>query len=332
MKREVAVKWMVMGAVVWMGIGAWRAEADTFGSGLNQFTIDFVSVTNAGNGNDVDNPYGNPGDQGTPFGGVGYDYRMSKYEISSNQIAAAVAGGLTGVTSADWTGDRPATSVTWYEAALFVNWLNTNGGYSPAYNFINGTMYLWDAGVAWTLDGTNLYRNKDTFYFLPSEDEWYKAAYHKNDGVTSNYWDYATGSNGAPVGVTGGTNAHTAVYWDPYGNPVPSGPTNVNLAGGLSPFGTMGQDGNVYEWMESAYDGTNSSTSESRAVRGGGWGYSEAYLRASFRFDDLPSTPYYNVGFRVASVLAPIPEPGAMAGMALCASAILGRRVWKRSL
>lgn len=29
----------------------------------------------------------------------------------------------------------------------------------------------------------NLYRHKKAVYFLPSDDEWDKAAYHKNDGV-----------------------------------------------------------------------------------------------------------------------------------------------------
>ncbi len=330
MKEKTAVKWVVMGvAVAWMAIGAWRAEADTFGTGPNQFTIDFVSVTNAGNGNDVNNPYPNPGDGGTPFGGVGYDYRISAYEITSNQIAAATAGGLTGVTASFWTGDRPATGITWYEAALFVNWLNTNANKQPAYRFDEfGNLLLWDAGQAWTLDGTNLYRNREAFYFLPSEDEWYKAAYHKNDGVTANYWDYATGSNGAPVGVTGGTNAYTAVYADPYGNPVPGGPTNVNLTGGLSPYGTMGQNGNVFEWMESALDGTNSITSESRTIRGGYWVNAEDDLRASGRRNSDPSLSSNDVGFRVAS----IPEPGALGWVVLSGVAILGRRVWKRSL
>jgi hypothetical protein len=41
---------------------------------------------------------------------------------------------------------------------------------------------LWSSAQAWQVGGQNLYRHKDAYYFLPSEDEWYKAAFHKNDG------------------------------------------------------------------------------------------------------------------------------------------------------
>ncbi len=220
--------------------------------------------------------------------------------------------------------------MTWYEAALFVNWLNTNTEYPPAYNFTNGTMYLCDAGQAWTLDGTNLYRNKNAFYFLPSDEEWYKAAYHKNDGVTSNYWDYAAQTNGVPRWIdASGDTAFDAVFWQGYYHNDPNVVTNAGLA---SAYGTMSQSGNMAEWMESALDGTNGLPDAPRTFRGGGWMGGEATLRASFRFSTCASGESMNVGFRVASVLAPIPEPGAMAGMAPCALAIMGHRVWKRSL
>jgi len=79
-------------------------------------------------------------------------------------------------------------------------------------------------------------------YFLPSVDEWYKAAYYDPTGGA--YYDYPTGSNTAPTPVASGTAAGTAVYSGQVG------PANITLAGGLSPYGTMGQGGNVYEWDE----------------------------------------------------------------------------------
>ena len=63
------------------------------------------------------------------------------------------------------------------------------------------------------------------------------------------------------------SNAGSAVY---NGGAV-TNPAAVTFAGGLSPYGTMGQGGNVFEWNESAFDGTNSLSSENRAVRGGAW-------------------------------------------------------------
>jgi len=81
------------------------------------------------------------------------------------------------------------------------------------------------------------------------------------------YYDYPTGSDSAPTPVYSGTLAGTAVY----DRDISDGPADIASAGGLSPYGTMGQGGNVLEWMESASDGTNDSGSENRVWRGGAW-------------------------------------------------------------
>ena len=275
------------------------AQADTFGSVGNEFTIDFVNVGNAGNAADD-----------TGYGEVSYDYRVSTYEISQDAIDKATASGLSNVTAGAWTGNQPAAQISWYEAAAFVNWMNITSGYQAAYNlsfnnFDNTwNMTLWSSADAWTLGGTNLYRHKDALYFLPSENEWYKAAYY--NPVGSNYFLYPTASSSVPTAVTNGTSAGSAVY----DHPIAQGPAVVDSAGGLSPYGTMGQGGNVWEWNESAFDGTNSSSSEDRAIRGGVWLSSEFFLRSSIRDDYAPTNEdNFSVGFRVASV----PEPSTYA-------------------
>ena len=274
-------------------------RADTFGSGANQFTMDFVQVSNTGNENDS-----------TGYGSVSYEYRMGKYEVSQDMINKASASGVPGMPGGTWVGNQPSSAITWYQAAAFVNWLNTSSGYHAAYNLTwnrwtaSWEMSLWYPNQAWQMDGENLYRYIDAYYFLPNENEWYKAAYHKNDGVTSNYWAYPTGSNSAPTKVESGTGAGTAVYnglEDPY---IPE-PAAVDNAGGLSPYGTMGQGGNVWEWMESAFNGTNNSTSADRTRRGGYWMESDGLLSSSHREDRTPEDENPYTGFRVASV----PEP-----------------------
>jgi len=305
-------------------------RADTFGTGGNQFAIDFVSVGNAGNANDAG---AGGGSYSSPYGGVGYDFRMSTYEISQDMIDKATAGGLANVTAGTThTGAEPAANVTWYEAAAFVNWLNESKGYQKAYDLVwtgsTWTQNLWSAANAWTLDGTNQFRHKDTYYVLPSEDEWYKAAYHKNDGATANYWDYPTTSNLAPTGTISGTLSFTAVYDDPYSNPIPSDPADVDQAGGLSAYGTMGQGGNVWEWNESAYDGLNDLSSEDRGIRGGNWLYPENSLRSSPRFDSSPDAQGSIIGFRVAMV----PEPCGWVWMLMAAGVLVGVRCRRRSL
>ena len=266
------------------------AQADTFGSGPNTFTIDFVNIGNTGNAADT-----------TTYGAVPYEYRASIYEISQNDITKATASGMSNVTAGAWSNNQPAANISWYAAAAFVNFLNTNSGKTAAYNLsftTNWSMDLWSSEQAWTAGGTNLYRNKDAYYFLPSENEWYKAAYYNAAGT--NYFLYPTASSGVPTAVASGTNPETAVY-----NNAASVPAIVASAGGLSPYGTMGQGGNIFEWNESAFDGTNSSASENRALRGGSWINVESRLRSSRRFDDGPSLEDFNIGFRVASV----PEP-----------------------
>jgi formylglycine-generating enzyme len=286
-----------------LGVSFTTAHADTFGTGPNTFTIDFVSIGNAGNADDLG---AGGGLYSSPYGGVPYAYRMGTYEISQDAITLATAGGLANVLAGPHTGAEPAANITWYEASAFVNWLNTSTGHVAAYQLTGVTgLTLWSSADAWQAGGENLYRHKDAYYFLPSEDEWYKAAYHKNDGVTANYWDYATGSNTAPTqALTDGTVPGSAVY-NGVEEGVPADPADVNLAGGLSAYGTMGQGGNVYEWQESAFDGVNNSEAELRAFLGGAWGASENRLRPTARPGSLPSTPNSDVGFRVASV----PEP-----------------------
>ena len=287
------------------------AQADTFGGGTsNEFTIDFVSIGNTDNAADT-----------TSYGAVPYEYRASTYEISQDAITKATASGMANVTAGAWTGNQPAANIDWYEAAAFVNFLNTNSGKTAAYDltFSGGSwsMTLWSSEQAWTAGGTNLYRNKNAFYFLPSENEWYKAAYYNPAG--SNYFLYPTASSSVPTAVASGTNAGSAVY-----NNAASVPAVVDSAGGLSPYGTMGQGGNVWELNESAYAGTNSSPSETRALRGGDWTYTEFFLRASFRFDFVaPSQAVDFVGFRVASV----PEPSTYVLVLLGAGAVY---LWKR--
>ena len=270
------------------------AQADTFGTSGNEFTINFVNIGNTDNAADT-----------TSYGAVPYEYRAGVNEISQDDITKATASGMANVTAGAWSGSQPAANIDWYEAAAFVNFLNTNSGKTAAYNLTfttNWSMALWSSEQAWTAGGTNLYRNKDAFYFLPSENEWYKAAYYNAAGT--NYFLYPTASSSVPTAVASGTNAGSAVY-----NNAGSVPAIVNSAGGLSPYGTMGQGGNVWEWTESASDGSNSLSSEARAVRGGFWFDSEFALSSSFRGSDVPTVEGNVIGFRVASV----PEPSTYA-------------------
>jgi formylglycine-generating enzyme required for sulfatase activity len=114
---------------------------------------------------------------------------------------------------------------------------------------------VWASGDA-GYDASNPYRNSLAKYVLPSYNEWYKAAYYNPSDST--YYDYANGSDTRPTAVISGTASNTAVYTQS-GEASPTGPADVNNAGGLSPYGVMGLGGNVYEWEESSGDLLNSS-------------------------------------------------------------------------
>jgi formylglycine-generating enzyme required for sulfatase activity len=292
-----------------IGLNA-NVYADTFGSGSNQFALDFTSIGNAGNAADT-----------TGYGSVGYDYRIGTYEISQNQLNSAVASGLAHVTAGAWTGDKPAANMSWYESAAFVNWLNTSKGFAPAYNLTwsgsTWSMSLWTVSNA-GYDANNEYRSSLAKYFLPSENEFYKAAFGKSDG--SGYYLYPTASNTAPTAVTSGTASGTAVYNQGW---IPPGPASIYQAGGRSSYGTIGQGGNIQEWQESSFDGTNNNVNDQRMVRGGYWyGSSSDALDSSTRSSFAPSTDIVNLGFRVASVDV-VPEPSTYALFGLGAIGML---------
>ena len=155
-KVSLAKLVLVFGAAV-LALIILPARADTFGSGADAFTIDFVTIQNAGNGDDAG---AGGGIYFSPYGGVNYDYRIGTYEISQDTITKATAGGLENVTAGIFTGAKPAAGVTWFEAAAFVNFLNISAGHHIAYN-LNAdatTMTPWSSVEGWQAGGENLYR------------------------------------------------------------------------------------------------------------------------------------------------------------------------------
>jgi hypothetical protein len=279
-----------------------RVLAGRFGSGANRFDIEFLTIGDPANLPDLS---GAP----NPVGSVAQTFRIAQFEISEQMIVKANTVGGLGITKDTRGPDKPATGISWNEAARFVNWLNTSTGNQPAYKFefqpgqpgyaVNANTQEWSLGDL-GFDPSNTYRNSLARFFLPNTNEWYKAAYY--DPTTGVYYDYPTGSNAAPTGVNSGTGAGTAVYNRPFGQ----GPADVMVAGGLSPYGTMGQGGNVFELEESDFNLLNGPTSDARGLRGGYWSSGALNLVSTNRVSSAPTNQQNFIGFRVAAV---IPEP-----------------------
>ncbi len=282
------------------------ARADLFGSGTNQFNIDFVPIGHAGNAADA-----------TGYGAVGYNYRIGKTEVSIDQFfkARAADGRIGNGNENYWNDgfrtvglDAPASAVDWFEAAMFCNWLTTGDAYTGVYQF-NGS------GTLVALDRT--YRNGNGLaYVLPSEDEWYKAAYFKADG--SGYSLYASGLGTVPIhGTVNGWNYYSGGYVNEHPND-----TWVVGFGAEEQNGTHDMMGNLLEWSESAVDGTLDDLQESRTIRGGEYGNDEFELSSEFRLNGTPEVDKLNRGFRVAV----IPEPSSVLLLTIGAGALLFQR------
>jgi hypothetical protein len=293
-----------------------QAGVVSFGSGANQFNMEFVTIGNPGNAADTrstSRPIS------ATLGSVGYTYGIGKFEVSEDMITKynanfGTANGLV-ITKDTRDSNKPATSVSWNEAARFVNWLNTSTGGFAAYKYttngVNDDIALWTASDTLDYDASNPYRSKRATYVLPSYNEWYKAAYHSPSGT---YYDFANGSDTRPTAVTGGLSG--AVYTQS-GEASPTGPADIDQAGGLSPYGVMGLGGNVFEWEESSFNLSNNSGSSSRGIRGGDWlSVIPNVLSLSIRGNIGSSIENDKFGFRVASLSssAPpaVPEPSMM--------------------
>ena len=179
---------------------------------------------------------------------------------------------------------RPVRFVSWYDAVRFANWLH-NGSPSGAQD------------AASTEDGAYTFssplivgkRNPAARYFLPSESEWYKAAYY-GEGERLGYRDYPTVSTEAPVASLPTADPNTANYDGIAGEPQDVG----SYPGSESHYGTLDQAGNVWEWVETEVEGH-------RGIRGGSFDDYPLLFEAVYRDSQEPGQELEFIGFRVAA-------------------------------
>jgi formylglycine-generating enzyme required for sulfatase activity len=307
--------------------------------------IETVPVGNPGNaGEGSGGGYGGSG-QDRVCGAVDYEYRIGKYEVTAGQYCEFL-NAVAGVDTYDlyhpimWTqgtgckierfagsgtagdpyqyrvaadyADRPVNYVNWGNTVRFANWLH-NGQPTGAQDLStteDGAYYLNDAVSSAALEAVT--READWQWAVPSEDEWYKAAYHKNDGVTGNYWDYPTGTDSQPSNdIITPDPGNNACFSDPYpGGPSIGAPYYRTKIGefenSISPYGTYDQGSNVMEFTESRPWGD-----ACRGLRGGSMKELYFGLAANYRPDHLYpglGKEFNYAGFRVVQV----PEPATL--------------------
>jgi sulfatase modifying factor 1 len=326
MKIEKRLNW----ALVFLGASCVSLAAA--GAAQAAITIPMVPVGNAGNAADT-----------TGFGSVAYSYNIGKTDVTATQYTAflnavaktdtyglynsnmassfAAAGISQSGSSGSYTyattknGNFPINYVTWGDAARFANWLTNN---QPTGAEGNGTTETGSYTLNGAITDTALLavtRNANANYVIPTENEWYKAAYYNPAG--SSYYLYPTSSNSQPSNVLSATGTNNANYY----NSGYTDPTNYltpvgAFADTTSPYGTYDQGGDVFQWNESVY------SSSYRGLRGGSFGYSYVSLQSGDTGSVYPSDENYNIGFRVSQV----PEPASLGVLGLGVAGMLVRR------
>ncbi|HPA19665.1 MAG TPA: SUMF1/EgtB/PvdO family nonheme iron enzyme [Verrucomicrobiae bacterium] len=319
-------------------------------------TMEMVTVGDPGNAPDPLNTSVVPG-----IGSVAYTYAIGKHEVQNSQyaeflnsVAATDTYGLYnssmdsdargGITRSGSSGSYtysvksgyenvPVVFISFYDAARFVNWLENGQGGAGTTEY--GSYTLFTNGSTTTNISA---RAANATWVIPTENEWYKAAYYDPTASgTTNYWLYPTQSDAIPNSrPPNGTDANSANFYRDDGSPDDflndgfaktgstsdySGTNYLTDVGAYtlaaSYYGTFDQGGNVWELNETLIDAD-------RGLRGGDWLYDEYGLRSSYRDRSPPTGEYFGrLGFRVAM----IPEPGTFVAMALVG---LAACVWCR--
>ena len=223
-----------------------------------------------------------------------------------------------GPSGTDYTyANKPVVYISFFDAMRFVNWLE-NG--QPTGEQGPGTT---EDGVYTINDGISEVRKHESSFFIPTEDEWYKAAYHDaSASATSNYYDYPTGTDVVPNNNPPSSDTGNSANFSQNGFTNDDSGLHLLLTDvgsytlSASPYGTFDQGGNVWEWNETyTYPG--------RGMRGSSYVNYSRDLQASHRFFEDPSGQYGNLGFRVA---AAIPEPSTLLLAVLSATGLSLRR------
>ncbi|NUQ52840.1 MAG: SUMF1/EgtB/PvdO family nonheme iron enzyme [Phycisphaerales bacterium] len=293
-----------------------------------QITIDTVHVGNPGNAGD--SAWWPDG----PYGAVAYEYDIGTFEVKTSEYVAflnAVAKtdtyalyntqmwsnqwgckiqrtGSSGSYSYSVAADRsnrPVNYVSWGDAVRFANWMHNGqpvGAQGPGTT--EDGAYALNGAVS-AEDLLLIVRDPSATWVLASQDEWYKAAYHKNDGVTSNYWLYATQSDDLPSNFLGDPDLGNNANWRPNGNYSIGSPYFCTPGGEFenseSPYGTFDQTGNVWEWTEGLQEGA-------RGMFGGCWNsMQDIELLSGYLSGDSPASQNSMWGFRLARVTPPCP-------------------------
>jgi hypothetical protein len=334
--------------------------------------IDFVTITAPGNPNWTGSSLYN-----NNRGRVDYEYRIGRFEVTTAQwaefinaamdrpstdriphVGVPVRWGAQGTTPTNPGGRRfvvpagremfAAGGISWRTAAIYCNWLH-NGKGTNRDAFLTGaydvsTFTFFNGGSTFT---DQLTRSSGARYWIPSLDEWMKAAHYdpnkpNSDGSVGGWWQYSTTSDARPAYGPPGQRVRTVF---PLG-PDPNGPLAMVNAGWddfdfagfdpyaialgsyavTSPWGLYDAAGATAEWTEAYFQVTGEMFPRDRLAEGNDWGFglgNSDLVRSTGGSAD-PALQSETFGLRVATN---VPSPGlGSLGVAVLAVSLCRRR------
>jgi len=212
-------------------------------------------------------------------------------------------------------GNKPVSFVSFWDSARFTNWLH-NGQPSGAQDNSSTEDGAYTLGGVTTPDNLSVFRNVGSRWFIPDENEWYKAAYYQpasQGGDVDDYWMFPTASNVQPTLATAdefgnisnpGPNVANYGKSTNWNGSINGNVTTVGSAGPLSEsyYGTADQAGNRWDWYETiVLSSVNIPNQDGRGVWGGSAGHNPSNFRADHNVHHLlDETERISFGFRVA--------------------------------
>ncbi len=237
----------------------------------------------------------------TGYGAVDYAYKIAQNAVTIEQFYYSGVGNANedywndGARTVGW--DAPATKIAFNEAAKYCNWLSSGNPTNGVYQFDAAGNIL----VAADRDGA--IATYGTVYAIPTEDEWYKAAYYTGSG----YSLYSNGTDTPPLGGTN-ENPEANIKEGGFANSSPNYMWKVGQSA-IDQNGTYDMTGNGFEWIESAYDGSTNDFTVNRVMRGGSYNYDASYANSTKRYGYSPANESVGIELRPVQIgLGPMEE------------------------
>lgn len=223
---------------------------------------------------------------------------LSPFFMDNAEISQAQYQAVMGINPSALGPDtnRPAESMTWYDAVLYCNARSKRDSRDTVYSYTGLSGIAGDGCTGLTNISIDYTKNG---YRLPTEAQW---EYACRAGTTSAYY--------------WGDNTALGYYWSAANSDSTTHASGQKIPNSL---GLYDMSGNVWEWCSDWYGGLYSSSAQTdptgaasglyRMIRGGSFESSNAEdLHSAYRTYLVPGERFYDVGFRC---VCPVSIPAA---------------------